>query len=67
MNATTAPKPAPAAAMAAIFWLLLTGFVVFDWLRAPQRNRFDEPPPFAVGSDGPATGGAHCAAAPPKR
>ncbi len=54
--------------MAAVFWALLIAFVVFDWLRAPQRNRFDEPPPFAIGS-GPASGGAHCAAAPgaPKR
>lgn len=62
------PPPAPAAAMAAAFWLLLIAFVVFDWTRAPQRNRFDEPPPFAIGS-GPASGGAHCAAAPvpPKR
>ena len=60
------PRAAPAAAMAALFWLLLIGFVVFDWTRAPQRNRFDEPPPFALGS-GPARGGAHCAAAPAPR
>jgi hypothetical protein len=54
--------------MAAVFWALLIAFVVVDWNRAPQRNRFDEPPPFAIGS-GPASGGAHCAAAPapPKR
>lgn len=58
------PRAAPAAAMAAAFWALLVAFVVFDWTRSPQRNRFDEPPPFAIGS-GPATGGAHCAAAPP--
>jgi hypothetical protein len=62
------PRAAPAAAMAAVFWALLVAFVVVDWTRAPQRNRFDEPPPFAIGS-GPASGGAHCAAAPtaPKR
>jgi len=60
------PRAAPAAAMTAFFWLLLIGFVVFDWTRAPQRNRFDEPPPFALGS-GPASGGAHCAAAPSPR
>lgn len=62
------PRAAPAAAMTALLWLLLLGFVAFDWTRTPQRNRFDEPPPFALGS-GPATGGAHCAAAlsPQKR
>jgi hypothetical protein len=54
--------------MAAVFWALLLAFVVFDWHRAPQRNRFDEPPPFALGS-GPVSGAGHCAAAPspPKR
>jgi hypothetical protein len=57
------PRAAPAVAMAAVFWALLAAFVVLDWTRAPQRNRFDEPPPFAVGS-GPAKAGAHCAAAP---
>ena len=65
---TQQPKDrnAPAAAMAAIFWLLLAAFVAADWLRAaPQRNRFDEPPPLAVGS-GPAGGGGHCAVVPVK-
>lgn len=57
------PREAPAAVMAAAFWALLLAFVVFDWTRAPQRNRFDEPPPFAIGS-GPASGAGHCAAAP---
>jgi len=68
VSTTSAVRAAPAAAMAAAFWALLIAFVVIDWLRAPQRNRFDEPPPFAIGS-GPASGGAHCAAAPgvPKR
>lgn len=63
MSTKSTPRAAPAAAMAAVFWALLIAFVVFDWLRAPERNRFDEPPPFAIGS-GPASGGAHCAAAP---
>jgi hypothetical protein len=68
MSNEQAPRAAPAVAMAAVFWALLLAFVVFDWTRAPQRNRFDEPPPFAIGS-GPASSGAHCAAAPtaPKR
>jgi hypothetical protein len=68
MSSEGTPRAAPAAAMAAVFWALLIAFVVFDWSRAPQRNRFAEPPPFAIGS-GPASGGAHCAAAPapPKR
>ena len=62
MNAQT-PRAAPAVAMAGVFWALLIAFVVFDWTRAPQRNRFDEPPPFAIGS-GPVSGAGHCAAAP---
>lgn len=67
MTQPTAQRNAPAAAMAAIFWLMLTIFVVADWLRtSPQRNRFDEPPPFAIGS-GPAGGGGHCAAAPAQK
>jgi hypothetical protein len=70
MNGETLPRAAPAAAMALAFWLLLAAFVVFDWLHAPQRNRFDEPPPFAIGS-GPVSGAGHCAAvpdtAPPRR
>jgi hypothetical protein len=61
-------QAAPAAIMTAVFWALLLTFVVVDWRRAPQRNRFDEPPPFALGS-GPVSGAGHCAAAPspPKR
>ena len=68
MSSRQAPPAAPAALMAAVFWALLLAFVVFDWRRAPQRNRFDEPPPFALGS-GPVSGAGHCAAAPspPKR
>jgi len=62
MNAQT-PRAAPAVAMAAVFWALLIAFVVFDWTRTPQRNRFDDPPPFAIGS-GPVSGAGHCAAAP---
>ena len=62
MNGQT-PRAAPAVAMAAVFWALLIAFVVFDWTRTPQRNRFDEPPPFAIGS-GPVSGAGHCAAAP---
>jgi hypothetical protein len=67
MSPARQPGTAPAAVMAAVFWTLLIAFVVADWLRAPQRNRFDEPPPFAIGSSGPAGGGGHCAAAPGKR
>jgi len=63
MSASNTARHAPAAAMAAIFWVLLVAFVVLDWLRAPQRNRFDEPPPLAIGS-GPVSGAGHCAAAP---
>lgn len=66
MSGQPQPREAPAAVMAAVFWALLLAFVVFDWTRAPQRNRFDEPPPFAIGS-GPASGAGHCAAAPAKR
>jgi len=68
MSADQPPRAAPAAVMAAVFWALTIAFVVFDWTRAPQRNRFDEPPPFAIGS-GPVSGAGHCAAAPspPKR
>jgi hypothetical protein len=68
MSDTGSPRAAPAVAMAAVFWALLAAFVVFDWMRAPQRNRFDEPPPFAIGS-GPVSGAGHCAAPPssPKR
>lgn len=68
MNAAPTPRKAPAAGMSLAFWLLLVAFVVFDWLRAPQRSRFDEPPPFAIGS-GPVSGAGHCAAPPaaPKR
>lgn len=63
MSGRSSARSAPAAAMAAVFWVLLVAFVVVDWLRAPQRNRFDEPTPFALGS-GPAGGGGHCASAP---
>jgi len=68
MSATPSGRFAPAAAMAAVFWALLVAFVIVDWLRAPQRNRFDEPTPFAIGS-GPVSNAGHCAAAPaaPKR
>lgn len=61
-------RTAPAAVMASVFWLLLLAFVIIDWQRAPQRNRFDEPAPFALGS-GPVAGAGHCAAIPaaPKR
>lgn len=57
------PGVAPAKRMALVFWTLLVAFVVYDWLRAPSRNRFDEPPPFALGS-GPVSGAGHCAGAP---
>ena len=63
MSALPSARAAPAAAMAAVFWAVLVAFVVFDWLRAPPRNRFAEPPPFAIGS-GPVSGAGHCAAAP---
>ena len=41
MSETGPPRAAPAAAMAAVFWALLLAFVIFDWTRAPQRNRFE--------------------------
>ena len=68
MSKPQPPREAPAAVMAAVFWVLLLAFVTFDWTRSPQRNRFDEPPPFAIGS-GPVSGAGHCAAPPssPKR
>ena len=66
MNGAPPSRAAPAASMALVFWLLLAAFVVFDWLHAPPRNRFDEPPPFAIGS-GPVSGAGHCAAPPVAR
>ena len=63
MSKPQPPREAPAAVMAAVFWVLLLAFVTFDWTRSPQRNRFDEPSPFAIGS-GPVSGAGHCAAPP---
>ena len=65
MSGADTPREAPARGLSLAFWALLLAFVVFDWLRAPPRNRFDEPPPFALGS-GPVSGAGHCAA-PPQR
>lgn len=65
MSGAGTGREAPARGLSLVFWALLLAFVVFDWLRAPPRNRFDEPPPFALGS-GPVSGAGHCAAPPPR-
>lgn len=42
-----------------VFWLLLTAFVVWDFVRSAEINQRDEPPLIAAGS-GKAPTGAHC-------
>lgn len=46
---------------AAAFWLGLVALLALDWADARPYNRFDEPPPWALGQ--PAVEGTgHCAA-----
>jgi hypothetical protein len=47
---------------ALLFWGLLAGFIALDWMRATPHNRFDEPPPWALGQPAQDDGGAHCSA-----
>jgi hypothetical protein len=51
-----------ATVFAILFWGLLAGFIAFDWHRALPHNRFDEPPPWALGQPAGDDAGAHCAA-----
>lgn len=44
-----------------VFWSLLVLLLAWDWLATKPHDRFDEPPPWALGQ--PAVEGAgHCAA-----
>jgi hypothetical protein len=51
-----------AALFALLFWALVGGFVLLDWARSAPHNRFDEPPPWALGQPAGATAAGHCAA-----
>jgi hypothetical protein len=51
-----------AARFAAIFWGLLTAFIIFDWLHSTPHDRFNEPPPWALNQPPQEDGGAHCSA-----
>jgi hypothetical protein len=46
---------------AAAFWALLVAFIALDASRARPYNRFEEPPPWALGQPR-GESGAHCAA-----
>lgn len=43
------------------FWAALAGFIALDWSRTTPHNRFNEPPPWALGQP-PVDGAGHCAA-----
>lgn len=43
------------------FWLVAAGFIAYDWTRAGEHNRFDEPPPWQLGQE-KVEGAGHCAA-----
>lgn len=48
----------------ALLWMLLIGFVVLDYVKAPSpHDPFAEPPPWALGHE-PSGRGGHCSAAP---
>lgn len=54
-------KLRPVTVFVSIFWTAAFAFIAFDWSRATQHNRFDEPPPWQLGQD-KVEGGGHCAA-----
>jgi hypothetical protein len=60
MNAAN-PQRRRALIFALAFWAALAGFIALDWTRSAPHNRFDEPPPWAMGQE-PGEGGGHCAA-----
>ncbi len=48
----------------ALFWALLLGLVVLDYVAAPTpHDFFAEPPPWALGHE-PSGRGGHCSSAP---
>lgn len=44
---------------AGVFWALLVGFIAVDFARSSPRDRFAEPPVFALGSER-VSGAGHC-------
>ena len=46
-------------AAAGVFWALLVGFIALDFARSTPRDRFAEPPVFALGSER-VSGAGHC-------
>jgi len=64
-NSTSSPEPVKRTAfmgLKILFWVVLVGFLSWDWAVSPTIDLRNEPPVIAAGS-GQAPSGGHCSMA----
>lgn len=62
MNTDSHSKKITKIGLKVVFWIVLIGFLSWDWVASPQVDLRNEPPVIAAGS-GQAPSGGHCSMA----